>query len=127
MKIYREIEAKQIPFGVIFGFIFVIIVGIGFGVYLWRKNTGKVHDVEALSAANLVLNKLSQHRIYHFSIQQMQIYAISKLSISDSTWKTAMRYIEESDYIESIGEDYDGQIRMCWKWKAPVPFLPLQQ
>ena len=130
LKSYNNLmdNTSNIQIGVLWAFTLIgicIIFGIMF--FMKKKEKNQKIDPKALSAANLVLEKLSEQQAFYFSInQQMRGYAVSRLNISDKTWEKTVKYVNDSDYVETIIEElHDGQIRDCWKWKAPVPFVPL--
>ena len=133
LKSYRNLmdKRKDIPWGPFWAFILIGICAIFGAIFCLRSNTKQEEsemDQMALNAANLCLDALSQNQKYHFSIdRQLRSYAVSRLNVSDETWKKAVKYVKDSDYVKTeIDEEiYPGNITKCWKWKAPVPFVPL--
>lgn len=134
LKLYENLMSKQrnlnIRWDIIWAFILVgicSILGIIFCMRSRNKNENE-SDPKALNAANLCLDVLSQNQTYHFSIDnQMRAFAVSRLNVSDETWKKTVKYVNDSSYVttEMDKDIYAPQITKCWKWKAPVPFVPL--
>ena len=56
---------------------------------------------------------------------QFKHYTMNKMNIDENVWQEAVQYVNESSSVDHVSEDIDGNVRTCWKWKAPVPFIPL--
>eukprot|EP01083_Nonionella_stella_P086218 239373_1 len=107
------------------GFIGIAMAALVIVAYL-RKTSNDSDNNEAIMAANFVLQKLSQQQQLHFSIEQFKHYTMRHHKISIKTWKKAVDYINQSTQIAKITEQVDdGALTICWKWKSPVPFVPL--
>lgn len=125
LYLYREyIQNEDIleHLDILFGFT-ALICCVVIGIYL--KSRAKKPNPEAIEAANFVLDKLSKFKSISFSMAQFKHYTISKLNIDENIWEEAVQYVNESSSVDIIPEDIDGAVRTCWKWKAPVPFMPL--
>lgn len=130
MYLYREyVEKQDIDIGVAAGFAAIVVVVIIAVTCLLRRRRGngavmrKQYDPDALNAANFVLAKLAQQRHSHFSVDQFRRYTMSRLNVTPRIWDQTVQYLNESDSVSVIHEEFNGALRPCWKFKESLAAL----
>lgn len=124
VSVYREyVEEEGVDVGVAAGFAGVaVVVVIAVSCLLRRRSRGgdvaeKQYEADAIKAANLVLQKLSQQRDSHFSVEQFRRYTMGRLHVAPRIWEQTVEYLSASGSVRVINEEINGELRACWKWR----------